>query len=105
MAAPGPNCNGRDRRDGGQGPGIWGPARFRGGFHLCRRASARAGFAAVSVDTGLLSGLWDHAFSNGTVQGLGTDGTYLYVGGDFTSADGVSTINGNPVHGLVRFDR
>ena len=67
--------------------------------------TARSGFAAVSVDTGLLSGLWDHAFSNGTVQGLGTDGTYLYVGGDFTSADGVSTINGNPVHGLVRFDR
>lgn len=72
----------------------------------------RDGLAGIEIATGaLIAGAWNPVFQAGTSpQGLGTDGTYLYVAGDFATVnDGqgsgvVSTIDGNPVNGFVRFD-
>ena len=72
---------------------------------------ARAGFAALEISTGALVATGWQFHANGTnPQSLATDGTYLYVGGDFDEVNdeqgsgNVSTIDGQPVNGLVRLD-
>lgn len=70
-----------------------------GPFNLSR-------FLAFNISTGQISTVWNLAF-NSAPMGLGTDGTYLYVGGSFTQVTiaGVAynTINGAPINGLCRF--
>lgn len=43
-------------------------------------------------------------FGNTSVQSFEFDGRFLYVGGNFSSVDGVTKANGEDIAGLVRFD-
>lgn len=57
------------------------------------------------VDTGLAIAGFAHTFTGGTgLTCVEADPTWLYVGGDYTAVDAVTTIAGRPVRGLVRFD-
>lgn len=75
-----------------------------GGFTTVGGTS-RAKLAVVQLATATLTSQ-THTFTGGSayVRQVETDGTYCYVGGDFTSVDGVSSLAGRSVKGLCRFD-
>lgn len=66
---------------------------------------AHAKLAVIQIETGDVTSQ-AHTFtgSGATLAAVESDGTYLYVGGDFASVDGETTIAGRAVAGLVRFD-
>lgn len=73
---------------------VVGNTLFVGGSfsHAQTRAGAsvtRGDLAAFDVSSGALLGSWS-ANANGTVRSLASDGSFLYVGGTFTSIGGVS---------------
>lgn len=76
----------------------------RGTFTAIGGKSRAFGIAAINAATGVVDDAFVPTFTGGNPLGVGTDGTWLYVGGSFTAVNGVSTIAGRAVNGVCRFD-
>lgn len=64
-------------------------------------------FGAIRISDGAGRPEFSHTFASTgafSINCVATDGTFVYVGGDFTSVDGVSAIASRPIGSLVRFD-
>lgn len=63
-----------------------------------------ANWSIIRISTGLQDLTTFRPVMNNEVHVVAFDGQFLYMGGEFTSVDGVTQINGQDIGGLVRFD-